>query len=173
MLTLDVFRETVEKSPDDETLLRAAKTALAVGSPETGKHWEAALRIVDKPEMQQLNGQYRAKDKPTNVLSFSADLPADVTLDLLGDIIICAPIVREEAMSQGKSLAAHWDHLLIHGVLHLLGFDHEIDAEATHMESLETRALATLGWPCPYNADRATQTSQNQAPATQPEVAPG
>ncbi|WP_439107964.1 rRNA maturation RNase YbeY [Congregibacter sp.] len=153
MLTLDVFRETVEKSPDDQTLLRAAECALALSDTNPNKSWEAGLRIVDVPEMQQLNAQYRGKDRPTNVLSFPAELPEDVTLDLLGDIVICAPVVQEEAASQGKPLAAHWDHMLIHGVLHLLGFDHESDAEATHMESLETQALATLGWPCPYHAD--------------------
>ncbi|EAQ97370.1 rRNA maturation RNase YbeY [Congregibacter litoralis] len=163
MLTLDVFRETVEKSPDDQTLLRAAETALTVGSPAAHGHWEAALRIVDEAEMQQLNAQYRARNTPTNVLSFPADLPADVTLNLLGDIVICAPVVKKEATNQGKPLAAHWDHMLVHGVLHLLGFDHESDAEATHMESLETQALATLGWPCPYNAD----------PAMLAEVTPG
>ncbi|WOJ98107.1 rRNA maturation RNase YbeY [Congregibacter brevis] len=155
MLTLDVFRETVEQSPDDQTLLRAAETALALGTTEPDKHWEAGLRIVDIAEMRQLNSQYRGKDKPTNVLSFPADLPPDVTVDLLGDIVICAPVVEEEAATQEKPLAAHWDHMLIHGVLHLLGFDHESDAEATHMESLETRALATLGWPCPYHANSA------------------
>ncbi|EED31350.1 putative metalloprotease H16_A0526 [gamma proteobacterium NOR5-3] len=155
MLTLDVFRETLEKSPDDQTLLRAAECALLQSNANRHKHWEAALRIVDAKEMQQLNAQYRGKDRPTNVLSFPADLPADVTLDLLGDIVICAPVVQEEAATQGKPLAAHWDHMLIHGVLHLLGFDHESDAEATHMELLETQALATLGWPCPYQADPA------------------
>lgn len=155
MLTLDVFRETVEKSPDDQTLLRAAECALLQSKANPEKHWEAALRIVDTSEMQQLNAQYRDQDRPTNVLSFPADLPADVTLDLLGDIVICAPVVQEEAAIQGKPLAAHWDHMLIHGMLHLLGFDHESDAEATHMELLETQALATLGWPCPYYADPA------------------
>ncbi|MDP5054914.1 MAG: rRNA maturation RNase YbeY [Congregibacter sp.] len=153
MLILDVFRETVENSPDDQTLHRAAECALTLTGADPQKHWEAALRIVDIPEMQQLNAQYRAKDYPTNVLSFPADLPADVTLDLLGDIVICATVVQEEAAAQGKALAAHWDHMLIHGVLHLLGFDHQSDAEATHMESLETQALAALGWPCPYHAD--------------------
>lgn len=155
MLTLDVFRDTVEKSPDDQTLLRAAECALQQSNANPDTHWEAALRIVDVSEMRQLNSQYRDKDRPTNVLSFPAELPADVTLDLLGDIVICAPVVQEEALAQGKALAAHWDHMLIHGVLHLLGFDHESDAEATQMELLETQALATLGWPCPYSADTA------------------
>jgi len=153
MLTLDVFRETVEKSPDDQILLRAAQSALTLANADSSKHWEAALRIVDRPEMQQVNSQYRGKDRATNVLSFPADLPADIDIDLLGDIFICAPVVQEEAAMQNKPLAAHWDHMLIHGVLHLLGLDHESDAEATHMESLETQALATLGWPCPYGND--------------------
>lgn len=153
MLTLDVFRETVEQSPDDQTLLRAAESALMMANTDASKHWEAALRIVDRPEMQQINSQYRGKDRPTNVLSFPADLPVDIDVNLLGDILICAPVVQDEAETQNKPLAAHWDHMLIHGVLHLLGLDHESDAEATHMESLETQALATLGWPCPYQDD--------------------
>lgn len=162
MLTLDVFRETVEKSPDDQTLLRAAESALTLANADPGKHWEAALRIVDRPEMRQVNAQYRGKDRPTNVLSFPADLPADVAVDLLGDILICAPVVQEEAATQNKPLAAHWDHMLIHGVLHLLGLDHETDAEATHMESLETQALATLGWPCPYRDDTPALAAGSQ-----------
>lgn len=157
MLTLDVFRETVEQSPSDQTLLRAAECALLQSKASPQKHWEAALRIVDTQEMQQLNAKYRNQDRPTNVLSFPADLPAGVTLDLLGDIVICAPVVQREAAAQEKPLAAHWDHMLIHGVLHLLGFDHESDAEAIHMELLETQALAILGWPCPYQAESAYQ----------------
>lgn len=158
MLTLDIARDTVEESPDDQTLLRAAARALALTQTDPEKHWELSLRIVDATEMQELNGRYRGKHKPTNVLSFPANLPEEVTINLLGDIVICAPVVRREAQMQGKHLDAHWDHMLIHGVLHLLGFDHESDAEATHMESLETRAMATLGWPCPYHGEPGART---------------
>ena len=105
--------------------------------------------------MRDLNARYRGKDRPTNVLSFPADLPEAVELPLLGDIVICAPVVHDEARQQGKSPAAHWDHMLIHGVLHLLGYDHESDREAEEMEALETRALQILGWPCPYSAEPA------------------
>jgi probable rRNA maturation factor len=152
MLALDILRESSEATPDDEDLCRAARLALEFGGADAKKHWELCLRIVERDEMQALNQRYRGKNRPTNVLSFPADLPPEVTLDLLGDIVVCAPVVRDEAAAQGKTLAAHWDHMLIHGVLHLLGYDHETDTEATEMESLESKALARLGWPCPYQA---------------------
>lgn len=155
MLDLDILRETSETTPDDEDLCRAARLALELGGADAKKHWELCLRIIDKDEMQALNARYRGKDYPTNVLSFPADLPPEVELNLLGDIVICAPVVRDEATAQSKTLAAHWDHMLIHGVFHLLGYDHETDTEATEMESLETTALARLGWPCPYAATPA------------------
>jgi probable rRNA maturation factor len=150
MLTLDISRETRAQTPDDASLERAARMALCHGRPEGRQDWELSLRIVDDEEMRELNGRYRGKDGPTNVLSFSAELPDAVDLPLLGDIVICAPVVRSEAQAQGKLPAAHWDHMLIHGILHLLGFDHETDGEAAEMEALETQALQGLGWPCPY-----------------------
>lgn len=150
MLTVDISRETREQVPDDTTLERAARVALSHGRPEGRQDWELSLRIVDSAEMRDLNARYRGKDRPTNVLSFSAELPDAVDLPLLGDIVVCAPVVRSEAEAQGKILAAHWDHMLIHGTLHLLGFDHESEGEAAEMEALETQALQALGWPCPY-----------------------
>ena len=114
-----------------------------------------AVRVVDTGEMQALNARYRGKDKPTNVLSFPADLPEAVIENLdarpLGDIVICAPVVGHEAGKQGKPPADHWAHLAIHGALHLLGHDHQGDAEAEAMESLEVKCLAALGIPDPYN----------------------
>ena len=107
--------------------------------------------------MQQLNAHYRGRDYATNVLSFPADLPEELEVPLLGDVVICAPVVRDEARDQGKTLAAHWDHMLIHGVLHLLGYDHESDHEAQEMEALEIRALASLGWTDPYLAETAAE----------------
>ena len=111
---------------------------------------EVSLYIVDETEGQELNSQYRGKDYPTNVLSFPADIPEEVGIPLLGDLIVCAPVVEREAQEQGKTLAAHWAHMLVHGRLHLLGFDHIEDAEAEEMEALETEIITGLGYPAPY-----------------------
>jgi probable rRNA maturation factor len=111
---------------------------------------ELAIRLVDAAEGQQLNRDYRGKDYPTNVLSFPVKLPPGVPLPLLGDLVLCAPVIAKEAAEQGKPLAAHYAHLTIHGVLHLLGMDHQNDLEANAMEAEETRILATLGISNPY-----------------------
>jgi probable rRNA maturation factor len=111
---------------------------------------ELAVRVVDREESRRLNATYRGKDAPTNVLSFPADLPPGVDLPLLGDIVICAPLVATEADEQHKALADHWAHLTVHGVLHLLGHDHRTDEEAAAMEALETRILAGLGCADPW-----------------------
>jgi len=111
---------------------------------------EVSVYIVDEPESQELNSQYRGKNKSTNVLSFPADIPDEVGVPLLGDLVICAPVVEREAQEQGKSLEAHWAHMLIHGTLHLLGYDHIIDDEADVMEALETRLITQLHFPAPY-----------------------
>ncbi|MFT7288167.1 MAG: putative rRNA maturation factor [Halieaceae bacterium] len=148
MLTLDVQRASAGPDPGNEAMENALRGALSAAGRRGDS--EISLRIVDRDEMQALNARYRGKDAPTNVLSFPADLPEQLQLPLLGDVVICAPIVREEAILQGKSEAAHWAHMLVHGTLHLLGFDHLLDDEAEHMEALETGALAQLGWACPY-----------------------
>jgi probable rRNA maturation factor len=111
---------------------------------------ELAVRVVDREESRRLNATYRGKDAPTNVLSFPADLPPGVDLPLLGDIVICAPLVAREADEQHKTLADHWAHLTVHGVLHLLGHDHRTDEEAGEMEALETRILTGLGCADPW-----------------------
>ncbi|GLQ93214.1 rRNA maturation RNase YbeY [Dyella acidisoli] len=111
---------------------------------------ELSIRIVGTREGRTLNRTYRDKDYATNVLSFPTDLPAGVRLPLLGDIAICAPVVRREATEQGKPAADHWAHLTVHGVLHLLGYDHIVEAEAVRMEALETRILKGLGISNPY-----------------------
>lgn len=108
------------------------------------------VRIVDEAEGRALNLQYRGKDYATNVLSFPFEAPPGVDLPLLGDLVICAPVVRREAVEQGKPESQHWAHLTVHGVLHCLGYDHVEDAEAEAMEALETRILAALGLPDPY-----------------------
>jgi probable rRNA maturation factor len=116
------------------------------------KATEVAIRIVDADEGRALNLQYRGRDYATNVLSFPADLPPGLNLPLIGDLVICAPVVVREAAEQGKKPADHWAHLTIHGTLHLLGYDHIDEAEAEAMEGLETRVLAGLGIADPYLA---------------------
>tara|TARA_R110002072_G_scaffold200662_2_gene358384 strand:+ start:1286 stop:1753 length:468 start_codon:yes stop_codon:yes gene_type:complete len=111
---------------------------------------EMTIRIVDKEESRSLNHQYRGVDKATNVLSFPFDAPPDIELNLLGDLVICAPVVEKQAKEQGKSQISHWAHLVIHGTLHLLGYDHIEDDEAEVMESLEIAIMNTLGYPDPY-----------------------
>jgi probable rRNA maturation factor len=115
---------------------------------------EISVYIVDEAESQTLNHQYRQQEKPTNVLSFPADIPEELGIPLLGDLVICAPVVERETAEQGKTLAAHWAHMLVHGTLHLLGYDHIEDTEAEEMEALETKILGDLGFPAPY-AERA------------------
>jgi len=116
---------------------------------------EMTIRIVDINESQTLNATYRGKDKPTNVLSFPADLPAEVNIPLLGDLVICTQIVSEEANAQAKTINAHWAHMVIHGTLHLLGYDHENDDDACIMEGLEISLLDSLGFPNPYTDNNA------------------
>ena len=111
---------------------------------------ELTIRIVENDESQSLNSAYRGKDKPTNVLSFPFEAPAGITLPLLGDLIIAADVVAVEAKQQNKPLASHWAHMVVHGCLHLLGYDHIEDDEAVEMESLETQLIESLGFDNPY-----------------------
>lgn len=120
--------------------------ALAALGPGAG---DLSIRIVDEAEGQALNLRYRGKDKSTNVLSFAYD--GDL-LDVpqLGDLVICAPVVVREAAEQGKDARAHWAHMVVHGCLHLLGYDHQSEPEAEAMEQLEREILGKLGFPDPY-----------------------
>lgn len=120
---------------------------------------EVTLRIVDREESAELNGLYRHKTGPTNVLSFPFEAPAGITLPLAGDLVVCATVVRDEAMEQGKSLANHWAHMIIHGMLHLQGYDHINDDDAEIMESLEIRLLQELGIGNPYESEETEQDS--------------
>ncbi|MBB5883169.1 rRNA maturation RNase YbeY [Xanthomonas sp. LMG 8992] len=119
---------------------------------------DLAIRLVDDREGRALNQHYRGKDYATNVLSFPAELPEGlpkgIKLPLLGDLVICAPVVAREAAEQDKPLNAHYAHLTVHGVLHLLGWDHEDDKEAEAMEQLEREILADLGVSDPYAGER-------------------
>lgn len=115
---------------------------------------EVSIYIVDEAESQEFNLRYRQQDKPTNVLSFPADIPAELNLPLLGDLVICAPVVEREAEEQHKTLSAHWAHMLVHGTLHLLGYDHITDPDAEEMEGLETQIITLMGFPAPYASDQ-------------------
>ena len=115
---------------------------------------EVTVRIVDESESYQLNHEYRGKDKPTNVLSFTFEVPIEIEIDLLGDLIICKQVVEQEAKEQSKPLMAHWAHMVVHGSLHLLGYDHIEDKDAEEMESLETEIMQSMGFDDPYIAEK-------------------
>jgi len=147
-----------------EISIQRAFKASAVPSSKKLKSWAAAalqnkissaeltIRIVDKSEIQELNSRYRNKDYPTNVLSFPLEIPVEVqdAHPLIGDIVICAEIIKEEAKKQKKTEEAHWAHMVIHGALHLLGYDHQQNDEAEKMETEEIRILQSLGFANPY-----------------------
>ena len=120
---------------------------------------EVTIRIVGAEESQALNHQYRGRDYPTNVLSFPFEAPAGITVPLAGDLVICAPVVETEAREQDKTLDAHWAHMVVHGMLHLQGFDHIKDDDAEVMEALEVRLLAQLGFGNPYEAEETEKDS--------------
>lgn len=111
---------------------------------------ELTVRIVDVDEMQQANHHWREKDKPTNVLSFPANFPEEAGINYLGDILICADVLTRESAEQNKSLTAHWAHIVVHGVLHLQGYDHIDEQEALQMERREIEVLEGLGFENPY-----------------------
>ena len=144
-----------------EVDLQIASECKGLPGPAEFQRWvEAALkdhdptaltvRIVDREESAELNERFRTRSGPTNVLSFAADLPPEIGIPLLGDIVICAPVVMDEASAQAKSAKAHFAHLAVHGVLHLLGFDHGSKEEAAVMEAREIEVLASLGFENPY-----------------------
>ncbi|KHE14590.1 metal-binding heat shock protein [Aeromonas hydrophila] len=114
---------------------------------------EVTVRIVDEAESNELNLTYRGKNKPTNVLSFPFEAPPGLELPLLGDLVICRQVVEHEAAEQGKPLMAHWAHMVVHGSLHLLGYDHIEDDEAEEMEALERDIMQELGFADPYLND--------------------
>lgn len=131
--------------PNAETFQQWLDTAFDQAPDQT-----VLIRVVDPGESQQLNRDYRGKDAPTNVLSFPFEVPAGLPNDHLGDLVICAEVVARQAQEQGKLLVNHWAHMLVHGVLHLQGYDHIEPDEAAQMEALEIELLARLGIPDPY-----------------------
>ena len=133
--------------PAPATLRRWALAALAM----TGSPGAVTLRVVDADEGAELNRVWRGKRKPTNVLSFPLATPPGVPEPQLGDIVVCAPVVEREADEQGKPVRAHWAHMVVHGLLHLAGHDHQATDEAMAMERLEIDLLAQLGYPNPYH----------------------
>ena len=149
MITVDLqIASEKDNLPSAEQVQLWAQTALL----PYNKPFELTVRIVDEDESRELNHQYRGKDKPTNVLSFPFEVPEGIELDLLGDLIVCADVVEKESIEQNKPLFAHWAHMIIHGCLHLLGFDHINEDEANEMEAIEIKLLAELGYSNPYLA---------------------
>ena len=134
--------------PESRSLRAWARAALA------GRRTEAALtvRVVGEDEGAALNGRFRGKNGPTNVLSFASEGIEAIDPAVLGDLVICGPLVIQEAREQRKAVRAHWAHLVVHGVLHLLGFDHDRPGRAAQMEGLEIEILARLGFSDPYAA---------------------
>lgn len=149
-IELDVqyaLSETDDGEPPSPDLIRTWVEAVLVGRRDPA---ELTVRIVDVAEITDLNSTYRDKDKPTNVLSFPFDEHDGLDLPLLGDVVICAAVVAEEAAQQNKAVTDHWAHMVIHGVLHLLGYDHIDAEEAEVMEALEVEILKGLGIADPY-----------------------
>ncbi|WP_217547259.1 MULTISPECIES: rRNA maturation RNase YbeY [Pantoea] len=136
--------------PAENDFQRWLEAAVTPFQPES----EVTIRLVDEAESNELNLTYRGKDKPTNVLSFPFEAPPGIELPLLGDLIICRQVVEQEAAEQGKTVEAHWAHMVVHGTLHLLGYDHIEDEEAEEMEALETEIMLALGYPDPYISEK-------------------
>ena len=149
---IDLQTESESKQlPSIEALTLWANKAHQSKESET----DITIRIVDIEESAELNQTYRGKEGPTNVLSFPFEAPPGIDIHLLGDVslgdlVICAPVVEREASEQDKALIAHWAHMVIHGVLHLQGYDHIEDEEALIMEGLETEIIMELNYPAPY-----------------------
>ncbi len=152
-LTVDVQVACDGEVPAEAVIRKRVSIAFGQSGRPVDCSCEIAVRIVDAEEIQTLNQLYRKQDKPTNVLSFpGGDINglSGEAARMLGDIVVCAPIIAREASEQGKAPADHWAHMLVHGTLHLLGFDHTNDSEAAEMEALETSILASENVTDPY-----------------------
>ncbi len=150
IIDLQIACEQETGLPTAEQIEQWATAAVQPQSDEV----EMTVRIVDEAESHELNLNYRGKDRPTNVLSFPFECPDEVELPLLGDLVICRQVVEREAQEQDKPLMAHWAHMVVHGSLHLLGYDHIEDDEAEEMESLETQIMTELGFADPYLSEK-------------------
>ena len=150
IIDLQIACEQESGLPTAEQIEQWATAAIQPQSNEV----EMTVRIVDEAESHALNLNYRGKDRPTNVLSFPFECPDEVELPLLGDLVICRQVVEREAQEQDKPLMAHWAHMVVHGSLHLLGYDHIEDDEAEEMESLETQIMTGLGFADPYLSEK-------------------
>jgi len=150
IIDLQIACEQESGLPTAEQIEQWATAAVQPQSDEV----EMTVRIVDEAESHALNLNYRGKDRPTNVLSFPFECPDEVELPLLGDLVICRQVVEREAQEQDKPLMAHWAHMVVHGSLHLLGYDHIKDDEAEEMESLETQIMIGLGFVDPYLSEK-------------------
>ena len=146
-LELAVQCAVEDSEAPDEAAFRGWAEAVLNGRREAT---ELVIRIVDADEGRALNATWRGRDRPTNVLAFPAELPPELEMPLLGDLVLCAPVVAAEAGEQGKSVNDHYAHLIVHGLLHLLGFDHDNEGEAERMEAEERCILAGLGIADPY-----------------------
>lgn len=150
IIDLQIACEQESGLPTAQQIEQWATAAVQPQSDEV----EMTVRIVDEAESHALNLNYRGKDRPTNVLSFPFECPDEVELPLLGDLVICRQVVEREAQEQEKPLMAHWAHMVVHGSLHLLGYDHIEDDEAEEMESLETQIMTGLGFADPYLSEK-------------------
>lgn len=150
ILDLQLACEHTTGLPEEAQFQRWLEAAVMPFQPES----EVTIRLVDEAESHELNLTYRGKDKPTNVLSFPFEAPPGIELPLLGDLIICRQVVEQEAAEQGKTVDAHWAHMVVHGTLHLLGYDHIEDEEAEEMEGIETEIMLALGYPDPYISEK-------------------
>ena len=150
IIDLQIACEQESGLPTAEQIEQWATAAVQPQSDEV----EMTVRIVDEAESHALNLNYRGKDRPTNVLSFPFECPDEVELPLLGDLVICRQVVEREAQEQDKPVMAHWAHMVVHGSLHLLGYDHIEDDEAEEMESLETQIMTGLGCADPYLSEK-------------------
>ena len=150
IIDLQIACEQESGLPTAEQIEQWATAAVEPQSDEV----EMTVRIVDEAESHELNLNYRGKDRPTNVLSFPFECPDEVELPLLGDLVICRQVVEREAQEQDKPVMAHWAHMVVHGSLHLLGYDHIEDDEAEKMESLETQIMTGLGFADPYLSEK-------------------
>lgn len=147
-IALDEQQENQFRVPNEEDVNTWVVAALKVLSQDGEQ--QLAVRIVGEPEIASLNKKFRNKPYSTNVLSFEAAIPDDVPVPLLGDVVICAPVVCREADAQNKSYTEHYAHMVVHGLLHLLGYDHIDEQDAETMEALEVKVLAKLGFSNPY-----------------------